>query len=57
MTEHVDALESERRKLEKEREELVQSLGGLQSRVDDAYNEQVSNLLDLQHTFRFADRC
>lgn len=42
MTEHVDALEGERRKLEKERKELMQSLGGLQARVDDAFNEQVS---------------
>lgn len=25
-----------------EREELMQSLGGLQARVDDAFNEQVS---------------
>lgn len=43
MNEHVDALEGERRRLEKEREELRMSLGGLQARVDEAFNEQVSH--------------
>lgn len=41
MIARTEQMEVERKKLERERVELIQSLGGMQSRVDEAFNEQV----------------
>ena len=42
MTQRVEILEGQVLRLEVERAELITSLGGMQGRVDEAFNEQVS---------------
>jgi uncharacterized protein (UPF0335 family) len=42
IVEYSDRLETEQKRLEAEKQELIGALTGLQARVEEAFNEQVS---------------